>query len=104
MPVLDKIKAAFSSSSSSSEKTKDAAPTSTSSAQPSAAPPASDKLPELSDEAVFSPEKITVIFVLGGPGAGEFRLYTLWPDCHLHLRASRDNSAGTCTGGWLMDS
>jgi hypothetical protein len=31
-----------------------------------------DKLPDLPDKEVFDHDKVDVIFVLGGPGAGEF--------------------------------
>ena len=39
---------------------------------PPSAPASTAALPELPDEAVFDHSKVKVIFVLGGPGAGEF--------------------------------
>ena len=66
MTVIDKVKNAVHSSDSSSQ-------------QPPAAAHMghaqdSDKLPELPEQPAFDHEKITVIFVLGGPGAGEVGL------------------------------
>lgn len=66
MTVIDKVKNAVHSSDSSSQ-------------QPPAAAQMghaqdSDKLPELPEQPAFDHEKITVIFVLGGPGAGEVGL------------------------------
>jgi len=36
-----------------------------------------DKLPQLPDQEVFDHEKVEVIFVLGGPGAGA-SLFSVW--------------------------
>ncbi|WVF65483.1 hypothetical protein IAT40_000211 [Kwoniella sp. CBS 6097] len=95
MPVLDKIKAAFSSSSTStsSEPTPSTANTNTNTAtanttnatsaptpHPDGQAPAHPSHPDataapaqpvLPDHPVFDQSKITVIFVLGGPGAGK---------------------------------
>ena len=87
MPILDKIKETFSSSSKTSSSTTTsttAAPDATQSLGVKGQPDQSattahaaateDKLPDLPDHEVFDHDKVTVIFVLGGPGAGELSL------------------------------
>ncbi|KAK8843987.1 hypothetical protein IAR55_006780 [Kwoniella newhampshirensis] len=94
MTVIDTVKAAFSSdkhhqSTTSTSTTTTSTPTPTTATTPApptqpnpagAAPPtpispdadmSSKGTPALSDKPVFDAEKITVIFVLGGPGAGK---------------------------------
>jgi len=60
MPIIDTVKDALGLNSS--------APN----AQVAGSADAQTKLPELPDQAVFDHERVTVIFVLGGPGAGTF--------------------------------
>ncbi|OCF39415.1 UMP-CMP kinase [Kwoniella heveanensis CBS 569] len=77
MPVIDKIKAAFSSSpSTSADNTSATAPVPRPEGEAPAHPAHPDATaapaqPVLPDQPVFDQEKITVIFVLGGPGAGK---------------------------------
>ncbi|WVQ93152.1 hypothetical protein IAU59_000216 [Kwoniella sp. CBS 9459] len=80
MPVLDKIKAAFSSSSSSDANPNPNASSSAPTPHPEGQAPAHPAHPDataapakpvLPDQPVFDQDKITVIFVLGGPGAGK---------------------------------
>lgn len=67
MAVLDKIKNALHKD----EGVHSAAPQETGlSSDP---PPI---VPTLPDEAVFDDKDVTVIFVLGGPGAGMYRVYS----------------------------
>ena len=72
MAVIDKIKDALHINSTDSA----AAPSTSTTAPPhgakSSAPTGDDKLPSLPDVEVFDHDKVTVIFVLGGPGAGEW--------------------------------
>jgi len=67
MAVIDKIKDALHINSTSSA-TSSSAPAQQAT---SSAPTGTDRLPDLPDVEVFDHDKVTVIFVLGGPGAGE---------------------------------
>ncbi|WWC98065.1 hypothetical protein V866_004955 [Kwoniella sp. B9012] len=76
MTVIDKLKAVFSSDSPSQTSTSTSTPTPHPEGQAPAHPsePDAKAVPEtavLSDKPVFDQEKVTVIFVLGGPGAGK---------------------------------
>lgn len=69
MAVIDKIKDALHLNS--TEPAAASSTTAPSQGASSSAPTGDDKLPDLPDVEVFDHDKVTVIFVLGGPGAGE---------------------------------
>lgn len=75
MPIIEKIKEALHPSHSSSTTGSTAEThSSTSQSAPTATNADKDaKLPELPEQAAFDNDKVTVIFVLGGPGAGELK-------------------------------
>lgn len=69
MTVIDKIKEVFHKDK--HEEPSTSAPTTSSTPASGAAPTTDATVPDLPDEPVFDSSKVTVIFVLGGPGAGK---------------------------------